>query len=121
MAVADPGSVRLLLLILALAACEKASEAGEPLPDGETLFMRACAACHQADGRGIPGRAPSLVPPHRTDKAIQVSFVLTGTPWMPSQRALSNGELAAVLTYIRTAWGNTLEPVSADDVARSRF
>jgi mono/diheme cytochrome c family protein len=114
--------VRRFVLLLALAGCDKASDAaGPPLPDGETVYMRACAVCHQADGRGVAGRFPSLVTPRRGDKTIQISLVLNGTPLMPSQRELSDAHLAAVLTYVRTSWGNTLEPVSPADVAGSRF
>ena len=40
---------------------------------------------------------------------------------MPANRDLDDAQLAAVLTYIRTSWGNTLEPVTATDVARNRF
>ena len=114
--------VRLLLLLLVLVSgCEKSSDAAPPAIDGETVFMRACAHCHQADGRGVRGSFPSLVVPRYGDKAIQISIVLNGMRMMPANRDLSDGQLAAVLTYIRTSWGNTLEPVSATDVARSRF
>ena len=113
--------MRTLLLLSLLAGCEKSSDAAPPPIDGETVFMRACAQCHQADGRGVPGSFPSLVAPRTTDKEIQISIVVNGLRMMPANRDLSDGQLAAVLTYIRTTWGNTLEPVSAADVARSRF
>jgi mono/diheme cytochrome c family protein len=120
--VAGEESVRRFLLLLVLAGCEKASDAaGPPLPDGETVYMRACAVCHQADGRGLAGRFPSLVTPRRPDKAMQIFLVVNGSSLMPAQRDLSNAHLAAALTYVRTSWGNALEPVSPEDVAKGRF
>ena len=119
--VAEHHIVRFLILLSLLAGCEKSSDAAPPPIDGETVFMRACAQCHQADGQGIPGSFPSLVAPRNSAKEIQISIVVNGLRMMPANRDLSDGQLAAVLTYIRTSWGNSLEPVSAKDVAGSRF
>jgi mono/diheme cytochrome c family protein len=39
---------------------------------------------------------------------------------MPPSRDLPDAQVAAVLTYIRASWGNTLDPVHTDEVARVR-
>jgi cytochrome c oxidase subunit 2 len=77
---------------------------------GEKVFAANCAACHQANGKGVPPAFPPLDgskvvlgPP-----ADQVHLVLNGRPntAMASFKALSNADLAAVITYTRNAWSN---------------
>jgi len=126
-----------LVLLLMVAACDKSDAADRELPvvDGETVYMRACAACHQADGRGMEGAFPPLAKVDylaRTAKETQIDAVLNGMRGpltvdgtlynapMPPNADLSDAQIAAVLTYIRTSWGNTLEPVREDEVARFR-
>jgi mono/diheme cytochrome c family protein/glucose/arabinose dehydrogenase len=88
-----------------------------------------CAACHQADGRGLPALAPSLVgtatvvgPP---DKLIDV--ILHGKdedpayPSMPPLAGLPDEQLAAILTYVRQAWGNAAPAITAQDVRGRRL
>ena len=129
--------MRLVLLLMVAAACDK-SDAADRAPaavDGETVYMRACAACHQADGRGTEGAFPPLAKVDylaRTAKETQIDAVLNGMRGpltvdgtlynapMPPNADLSDAQIAAVLTYIRTSWGNTLEPVRDDEVARFR-
>ena len=77
---------------------------------GEKVFAANCAACHQANGKGVPNAFPALDgskvvngPP-----ADQIHLVLngkTGTA-MASFKGLSNADLASVITYTRNAWGN---------------
>ncbi|MEP7330242.1 MAG: cytochrome c oxidase subunit II [Betaproteobacteria bacterium] len=77
---------------------------------GAKVFAANCAACHQANGKGVPGAFPALDgskivngPPE-----AQLALVLngkTGTA-MASFKQLSNTEIAAVIAYTRTAWGN---------------
>ena len=77
---------------------------------GSKVFAGNCAACHQANGKGVPGAFPALDgskivngPPD-----AQLALVLngkTGTA-MASFKQLSNTEIAAVIAYTRTAWGN---------------
>jgi mono/diheme cytochrome c family protein len=88
-----------------------------------------CAACHQADGRGLPALAPSLVgtttvigPP---DTLIDI--VLHGRdedpayPNMPPLAGLPDEHLAAILTYVRQAWGNAAPAITAHDVRGRRL
>jgi cytochrome c oxidase subunit II len=77
---------------------------------GEGIFAANCAACHQANGKGVPGAFPALdgskVVNGPTD--AQVTLVLNGKQGtaMPSWKQMSNTDIAAVITYTRNAWGN---------------
>jgi mono/diheme cytochrome c family protein/glucose/arabinose dehydrogenase len=83
-----------------------------------------CAACHQADGRGLPSLAPPLAgSPRVTGPAdALIDIVLRGRdedpafPSMPPLAALPDDQLAAILTFVRQAWGNAAPPVSAEAV-----
>lgn len=77
---------------------------------GEKVFAANCVACHQANGKGVPGAFPAL----DGSKVVlgkpqpQIDVVLRGRPGtaMAPFRQLSDVELAAVITYTRNAWGN---------------
>ncbi len=77
---------------------------------GEKVFAANCVACHQANGKGVPGAFPAL----DGSKVVlgkpqaQVDVVLNGRPGtaMAPFKQLSDVELAAVITYTRNAWGN---------------
>lgn len=104
-------------------------------PDGKKIFANTCAACHQANGVGVPEKYPPLAGSEWVtgDEARLVRVVLHGLtgevevagetvsgampPWGPS---LKDAEIAAVLTYVRSAWGNNASPVSASTVAQVR-
>ena len=82
---------------------------------GEKVFNDNCAACHQANGAGVPNAFPSLVNSKLVlgTKADQIALVLNGrkgqftaTSVMPAQNVLSDVDIAAAITYSRNAWGN---------------
>ena len=108
------------LLLLALAA---ASGAHAQALDGKTLFAKNCAACHQASGAGIPGAFPALKGNvlAQGDPAIVVATVLKGRAGMPAFAAsLDDEKLSAIITYVRSAWGNKAGTVTTADVASVR-
>jgi len=78
---------------------------------GEKVFAANCAACHQANGKGVPNAFPALDGSKVVNgpKAEQLALVLNGKEGtaMASFKQLSDTDLAAVVTYTRTAWGNT--------------
>jgi cbb3-type cytochrome c oxidase subunit III len=102
--------------------------------DGKALFMANCAACHQANGEGGGPYPPLAGNPHvnAVDSAAVIQTVLNGRTGpitvngtqyggnMPPWRDLSNEQIAAVLTYVRSAWNNSAPGVSADQVAAAR-
>ena len=77
---------------------------------GAKVFAANCAACHQANGKGVPGAFPALDGSKTVlgPKQAQIDTELYGRPktaMAPFER-LSNVELAAVITYTRNSWGN---------------
>lgn len=76
---------------------------------GEKVYAANCVACHQANGKGVPGAFPALdaSPVVTGPKAAQINVVLNGQKGMPAfKQTLSETEIAAVITYTRNAWSN---------------
>lgn len=105
-----------MLGLLALAGTAHAA-------DGRQLFQNNCAACHMADGKGIPGAFPALAGDAFVtgDPAAVAATVLNGRGGMPSFRGgLTDEEVAAVLSYVRQNFGNAAGAVEAATVAAAR-
>lgn len=109
--------------------------AASRLAQGEALYARACAACHQSHGRGLESAFPPLdgsprVTQSRTAAAKIVLHGLLGpvegagrptvNSLMPPVLGLSDAEVADVLTYIRHAWSNDAPEISPEEVAQIR-
>jgi cytochrome c oxidase subunit 2 len=76
---------------------------------GEKIYAANCVACHQANGKGVPGAFPALdgSPVVNGPKAGQIDIILNGKNAMPAFKGvLSPTEIAAVITYTRNSWGN---------------
>lgn len=90
----------------------------------QATFLDNCSACHQASGQGIPGVFPALAGDTfvKGDAAQVVRVILGGRGGMPSFRNdLSDEQIAAVASYIRTSWGNRAKPVSPAFIAEVRI
>jgi mono/diheme cytochrome c family protein len=93
---------------------------------GRIVFANACIACHQADGRGRDRVAPTLVgadlvlAPSGVPARILINGKEGPTGLMPPLgQALTDDQIASVLTYIRRQWGNTgsaVDPVVVGEV-----
>jgi cbb3-type cytochrome c oxidase subunit III len=108
---------------------------GAQTPDGRAVFLQNCAACHRPNGEG-GGPYPPLAgnaDVNAADSGPLIRTVLNGRTGpltvngaqyggnMPSWRGqLSDAEIAAVLTYVRSAWHNSAPAVSPDQVAAAR-
>jgi cbb3-type cytochrome c oxidase subunit III len=104
-------------------------------PDGKTIYSTTCAACHQATGEGVEGTYPPLANSEwvNGDEAKVVRIVLHGLtgpvevagetyagmmpPW---GGVLKDPDIAAVLTYVRSSWGNKAAPITTAKVAAIR-
>jgi mono/diheme cytochrome c family protein len=81
-----------------------------------------CASCHQPDGQGQEGLAPPLVGSRWVTGGVDalVRIVIngktSGASTMPPLRALDDGTIASILTYIRRSWGHESEPIPASQV-----
>lgn len=91
--------------------------------DGKSLFMDNCSACHQVTGKGVKGAFPALAGSAfvQGDPKIVMTTVLNGRAGMPAFKDdLSDADLSAILTYVRSSWGNTASAVAPKDVAAAR-
>lgn len=101
---------------------------------GAKVYGNVCAACHQADGKGLPGQFPPLAGSGSfygdaknmakiAVHGLKGEIVVQGVTWnqqMPAQGHLSDYELAAAMTYARNSWGNADGIVLPADVAAVR-
>ena len=78
---------------------------------GEQVYAANCAACHQANGMGLPGAFPAIngskIATGPIDEHIKI--VVHGKPGTAMQAfgtQLSDADIAAVVTYQRNAWDN---------------
>ncbi len=114
------------------AAASAGSTAVASAADGAKVFDTNCSSCHGANGQGMPGAFPPLaknptVVGDPTKVIHIVKYGLTGAitveghafnGQMPAWSSnLSNADIAAVLTYVRSSWGNKAAGVSAAQVA----
>lgn len=95
----------------------------EQMALGRQVYERACVACHQAGGEGLPGVFPALKGSAIAtgEPAAHLHIVLfgkTGTAMQAFGKQLGVKELAAVITYERNAWGNAKgDQVQPADIA----
>ena len=106
----------------------------DPKALGQKLFTN-CASCHGASGAGVPGLYPSLV----GSKVVLgggtrfAAIIINGAqgPWeaasgsynnamTPWGNQLNDEQIAAIMTYVRSSWGNNAPPVSPEAVAQVR-
>ena len=108
--------------------------------DGKALFegKATCVNCHQANGQGVAGVFPPLAGNPRVtegDGSFVARTILHGRsgrisingnsfdaimPPIGTQQGLSDAEVAAVASYVRSAWGNQATPVTEAIVKQQR-
>lgn len=101
---------------------------------GKKVYEKACLACHQTDGEGVPRMNPPLIKTKQVlgNKEKLIRIVLKGfneeieingeyydNP-MPAQPQLTNHEIADVLTFIRNSFGNKASMVTMAEVKAIR-
>jgi mono/diheme cytochrome c family protein len=102
---------------------------------GKAVYESVCGICHGSDGLGKAGQAPPLagsewvakdvaalarVPLAGLNGPIQVAGHDWNLAMAPMGAGLSDADLAAVLTYIRSAWGNKSAPVTEAEIKAAR-
>lgn len=102
---------------------------------GARIYEKQCAECHGKQGEGKPGMYPALTGNRAVRMANTNNLILTvlqggfapataqnpqpyGMP--PFVLTLSDTEIASVLSFVRSSWGNTAAPVSDFDINRIR-
>ena len=108
---------------------------GLDLARGKAVYETICALCHNNDGMGKPNQAPAFVGSEwvlgSPNRMIRIPLVGLAGPvkvkdqeWnlaMPNMgAALSDDDLAAVLTYIRQSWGNKASIITPAQVSAVR-
>ncbi len=103
---------------------------------GKLVYEQVCALCHGVDGAGKPAQAPPFVGSEwvlteNVGHLIRIPLqglagpiTVKGEAWnlaMPAMgAALPDEDLAAVLSYMRNAWGNQAEAITAEQVKEVR-
>jgi cbb3-type cytochrome c oxidase subunit III len=86
---------------------------------GASIFTQNCSRCHQASGQGsrtIPALAGNKIV-LAADPSAMITTVEQGRHLMPSWNGqLTPADIAAVVTYVRSAWGNNAAPVTEQQV-----
>ena len=122
------------MLVLCSCGGNKKSSEARPSDAGKEVYMKYCLACHQTDGSGVPGMYPTLQKTDwvQGDKARLIRLILNGQQGeitvncqvfkgiMPAHQYLSDAQIAGVLTYIRSNYGNKAEPVTPAEVSQMR-
>jgi mono/diheme cytochrome c family protein len=93
--------------------------------DGEAIYRAICQGCHMPDGQGAIGAGayPALAANRNLEaSAYPIAFVLKGRKAMlPFGRMLDDEQVAAVVNYVRTHFGNKYtDVVSGADVRSMR-
>jgi cytochrome c oxidase subunit 2 len=109
----------------AAASADREWTSDELMAKGEQVYNTNCAACHQANGQGMPPAFPGLVGSAITtgDAAAHIDIVLNGKPGtaMAAYRnILNDADIAAVISYERNAWGNSASTVQPAAVKAAR-
>jgi mono/diheme cytochrome c family protein len=105
-----------------------------PTDPGEQVFTTVCAACHQANAQGLPGAFPPLASSSwvNEDPETPIRIVIEGlsgpvkvnggdfNSMMPPPPGLDDEKIAAVLTYVRSHFGNKGSAITKDQVSAVR-
>ena len=93
-------------------------EAAKLKAEGEKLYGQGCISCHGGEAQG--GVGPALSKNERLkDTRYVVQSLIKGVGYMHAVGLnLTDRELAAVITFVRTSFGNTYEPVSEEEVMK---
>jgi glucose/arabinose dehydrogenase/mono/diheme cytochrome c family protein len=108
-----------------------------PAPPGKAIYDGLCLTCHQADGKGLPGIYPPVAASDWVagDAGALVRILLHGlsgpvtvngqpygvqVPLPMPPMGLDDRQLADVLTYVRSAFGNAAPAVTVEQVAAER-
>jgi len=114
---------------------EQAAELS-PHDRGKKVFSANCQTCHQANGEGVPGQYPPLAGSEFTTggsrrpamivlKGLQGPVKVKGQQYgtavmQPWDKTLTDKQIADVLTYERSEWGNNASPVTAEQISALR-
>lgn len=128
------GTLFTIGLSVLLAACSGDNRADTIEDPGHRVYAQYCTVCHQPDGSGISRLYPPLSQTEwvEGDPGRLIRLLLYGLSGpvtvkgveynglMPSHLHLSDEQVADVLTFIRSNFGNDADSIRAEDVERVR-
>lgn len=92
-------------------------------PDGESLYRNVCSGCHMPDGRGASGAGtfPSLAgDANLQSPGYPLHVVANGLHGMPPfGMFMSDDQVAAVVNYVRTHFGNSYQDAATAEDAKA--
>ncbi len=109
-----------------VAVMAPAMDKAQLMKRGEEVYQVNCMACHQASGAGLPPAFPALTGSEVATGPAEghIDNILNGRPgtaMVAFGRTLSDEDIAAVVTYVRNALGNSVgDVVMPADVAALR-
>ena len=107
---------------------KKAAEGDAPAVDGKAIFTASCQSCHQATGEGLPGAFPPLKGSSVVESdnlELYVDIIMNGydaraeygvMPAVGTNMNFTENEVAALINYERTSWGNKGKTVTPEQV-----
>jgi cytochrome c oxidase subunit 2 len=109
----------------AAAAADRVWMKDELIAKGEKVYNTNCAACHQANGAGLPGAFPAIAGSAIANgaAAAHVDTVMNGragTAMAAYKSILNDVDMAAVLTFQRNSWGNSGSVIQPADIKAVR-
>ncbi len=122
-----------IISLIVFTSCDQPAATPE-IVDGKVLYER-CASCHQPDGQGVPNVFPALdASPYVVSDNVErlASIMLYGIKGPIKVRGqefnsmmlhfgyLSDQQLSAIATFIRSSWSNKASPVDPAVFARMR-
>jgi mono/diheme cytochrome c family protein len=110
---------------------EESTKHAQYVAEGYTLFQTHCANCHQRDGKGLSNLYPAIVPEYLKDKSKVICWIKNGVNQsvtvngktfnrpMPANPALKELEIAEIMTYMYTTWGNDAKITTTETVQKA--
>lgn len=105
-------------------------EAEASMSEGEQLYMKNCASCHQADGQGLKGAFPPLAGSdivNAEDAQTLIEIILTGYDARPEYgtmtgfaEQLTDAEITTIANHERSSWGNEAPELTEEQVTEIR-
>ena len=103
--------------------------------NGKLVYTKYCLTCHQSNGSGVPGMYPPLTKTDwvQGDKDRLIQLMLKGLTGeitvngqvyrtsMPSHHYLTDEQIADVLTWVRSNFGNSADAVTIQEVSAARI
>ncbi|PCJ95301.1 MAG: nitrite reductase, copper-containing [Flavobacteriaceae bacterium] len=109
----------------------KSKTLAEKIASGKLVYAKTCFACHQANGEGIPNAFPPLAASDYlnadVNRAIEIvvkgktgAITVNGVTYnsIMTRQAISDDEVADVLTYVYNSWGNNKANVTISQVGQ---